>query len=134
MTTEPFEMRLDKWLWAARFFKTRELAIEAVNGGKVHLNGQRTKPGKTIVPGAHLSIHKDTLVWDIEILALSMQRRPAREAVQLYQESMESQERRLQYLEMQRQQRASGVSESSGRPTKRDRRAVERLKQGDGFR
>ncbi|CAK0769745.1 Heat shock protein 15 [Gammaproteobacteria bacterium] len=133
MMTEPGEMRLDKWLWAARFFKTRERAIEAVNGGKVHLNGQRTKPGKAIVPGSRLSIHKDTLAWEIEVLALSLQRRPAREAALLYQESLESQARRLQSLEIQRQQRAFGMSESSGRPTKRDRRAIERLKQGNGL-
>ncbi|MEI6413792.1 MAG: S4 domain-containing protein [Pseudomonadota bacterium] len=133
MATEPGEMRLDKWLWAARFFKTRELAIEAVKGGKVHLNGQRTKPGKTLVPGAHLAIHKDTLAWDIEVLVLSRQRRSAREAALMYQESQESQTRRLQSLETQRQERALGVIEPEGRPTKRNRRAIERLKQGEGW-
>ncbi|MEJ1389758.1 MAG: RNA-binding S4 domain-containing protein, partial [Candidatus Sedimenticola sp. (ex Thyasira tokunagai)] len=51
-------LRLDKWLWAARFFKTRQLAVEAINGGKVHLNGQRTKPGKEVKPGNRLEIHK----------------------------------------------------------------------------
>lgn len=71
-------MRLDKWLWVARFFKTRQLAIEAINGGKVHVNGQRTKPGKEITPGTELSITKEPYAWEITITALHGQRRPAR--------------------------------------------------------
>ena len=64
--TQPLErMRLDKWLWAARFFKTRQLACEAINGGKVHLEGQRTKPGKEVRVGNRLSIHKGSLAWDL---------------------------------------------------------------------
>ena len=73
-------MRLDKWLWAARFFKTRALATEAINGGKIHLNGQRAKPGKDIGIGARLEISKDQYTWDITITALKAQRRPAAEA------------------------------------------------------
>ena len=63
-------MRLDKWLWAARFFKTRALASEAVEGGKVHLNGQRTKPGKDVKIGSQLQIHKGGLEWQIEVMVL----------------------------------------------------------------
>ena len=78
MATEPLErQRLDKWLWAARFFKTRQLAGEAINGGKVHLNGQRTKPGKEVRAGSQLRIHKGSLEWDIEVRVLATQRRPA---------------------------------------------------------
>ncbi|HDK38265.1 MAG TPA: RNA-binding S4 domain-containing protein, partial [Thiolapillus brandeum] len=74
---QPEKMRLDKWLWAARFFKTRKLAAEAISGGKVHLNGQRSKPGKDVRPGNMLNISKNGLHWEIEILQLSRQRRPA---------------------------------------------------------
>ena len=63
-------MRLDKWLWAARFFKTRALASEAVEGGKIHLNGQRTKPGKDVRVGSQLQIHKGGLEWQIEVRVL----------------------------------------------------------------
>ena len=79
-------MRLDKWLWAARFFKTRSLAGEAVEGGKVHLNGQRTKPGKDVRIGSRLQIHKSGLEWQIEILVLPTQRRPAAEAKGFFRE------------------------------------------------
>ncbi len=71
--------RLDKWLWAARFFKTRQLAAEAINGGKIQVEGQGAKPGRPIRPGARLIIHKDSLVWEIQVLALASQRRPAAE-------------------------------------------------------
>ena len=71
------KVRLDKWLWAARFFKTRQLAAEAINGGKVHLNGMRTKPGKEIKEGSKLRIHKGSLELDIEVRVLATQRRPA---------------------------------------------------------
>ena len=73
-------VRLDKWLWAARFFKTRQLAVEAIAGGKVQVNGQRVKPGRAVQPGMRISIHKDSLQWDIEVLGIGRQRRPAAEA------------------------------------------------------
>lgn len=126
-TTQPLvSMRLDKWLWVARFFKTRQLAIEAVNGGKVHLDGQRTKPSKEVKPGSKLSIRKGTLEWDIEVLGLNMQRRPASEAVLLYKESVESIESRKQMLEMQRLNPEPGKF-GNARPTKRDRRQIHRF-------
>jgi ribosome-associated heat shock protein Hsp15 len=80
-------LRLDKWLWAARFFKTRKLAAEAVSGGKVHLNGQRTKPSKEVKVDSHLLIHKEQFSWDITVLGINAHRRPATEAVLLYKES-----------------------------------------------
>ncbi|MCW8881820.1 MAG: RNA-binding S4 domain-containing protein, partial [Sedimenticola sp.] len=99
---QPQSIRLDKWLWAARFFKTRQLAIEAINGGKVHLNGQRTKPGKTIGVGSRLTIHKESLEWEVEVCVIPKQRRPASEAVHFYSENETS---RLQREKLQEEQR-----------------------------
>ena len=123
-------MRLDKWLWAARFFKTRQLAVEAINGGKVQVNGQRSKPGKEVRPGTRLRIHKLSLEWDIEIRALALQRRPAVEAQLLYQESEESRERRERQLREQRLLRA-GEPRTASKPSKRDRRMIHRFTHGD---
>jgi len=119
-------MRLDKWLWAARFFKTRQLACEAINGGKVHLDGQRTKPGKEIRVGSRLSIHKGSLAWELVITGLARQRSPAAEAAALYEESEESRLHRQQLTEERRQLRAAGATQS-GRPSKKDRRDIERF-------
>jgi ribosome-associated heat shock protein Hsp15 len=121
-------VRLDKWLWAARFFKTRQLAVEAINGGKVHLNGHRTKPGKEVRIGARLEIHKGELAWDIQVLGLSGRRGPAAEAQRLYEETVESAQRREQTLTQRRIERAAGPRPAA-RPTKRDRRLIHRFKQ-----
>ena len=113
------EVRLDKWLWAARFFKTRQLAVEAINGGKVQVNGQRAKPGRGIRPGTRLAIHKGSLAWELEVLAVNTQRRPASEAALLFHED-----------EASRLRREAGPLERPGeRPTKRDRRQLERFTQ-----
>jgi ribosome-associated heat shock protein Hsp15 len=122
-------IRLDKWLWAARFFKTRQLAVEAIKGGKVQVNGQRAKPGKTVQPGARLLIHKGSLAWDLLIKSISRQRRPAPEAALLYEESEES---RLHRQALVREQRESGTTTQGGkgRPNKRDRRMIRRLTRG----
>ena len=116
--------RLDKWLWAARFFKTRALAVEAINGGKVQVDGQRVKPGRSIRPGSQLVIHKGSLEWRIQIKALAKQRRPASEAVLLYDENEES---RLKRQEQTRERREAGMPAATlrGRPSKRDRRRLE---------
>ncbi|MBT8440101.1 MAG: hypothetical protein KJO91_10270, partial [Gammaproteobacteria bacterium] len=89
-------MRLDKWLWAARFFKTRQLAVEAISGGKVRMNGQRTKPGKSVDIGTELRIHKGSFEWLITVDELPKQRRPAKEAVNFYTEDPASREKREQ--------------------------------------
>ena len=115
--------RLDKWLWAARFFKTRPLAVEAINGGKVQVDGQRAKPGRAVRPGARLIVHKGELEWRIEIKALSKQRRPASEAVLLYQEDEDSRNRR-QALVQERREAGAQAPTLRGRPTKRDRRRL----------
>jgi ribosome-associated heat shock protein Hsp15 len=125
------EVRLDKWLWAARFFKTRQLAVEAINGGKVQVNGQRAKPGRGIRPGTRLAIHKGSLAWEVEVLAVNSQRRPASEAALLFHEDEASRLRREEFL---RQRREAGPLHRPGerpgeRPTKRDRRQLERFTQ-----
>jgi ribosome-associated heat shock protein Hsp15 len=119
-------VRLDKWLWAARFFKTRQLAIEAVNGGKVQVNGQRAKPGKTIRVGSQVRIHKGSLEWEVEVRALSKQRRSAPEAALLYEESEGSRLRR-QALVRERREGGAQAAGPAARPSKRDRRMIERL-------
>ncbi len=127
---QPQRMRLDKWLWAARFYKTRKLAAEAVQGGHVHLDGRRTKPGKEVQPGSRLEIHKNGLVWEIEVLELPAQRRPAREAVNFYREEAASRQRREEQLALLRAARAATPLRTEGRPNKRDRRLIHRFKQG----
>ena len=122
-------MRLDKWLWAARFFKTRQLAIDAINGGKVHLNGQRAKPGKEIGIGAKLQISKDQYLWDITVLALSAQRRPAAEAALLYEETPESLAQRHAEIARRRDERSLGLQPET-KPNKKERRQIHRFKRG----
>ncbi len=126
-------MRLDKWLWAARFFKTRALATEAINGGKVHLNGQRAKSGKEIGIGARLEISKDQYTWDITVTALKAQRRPASEAALLYAETPESHAKRQAEVERRKLIREMG-GQPDERPDKKDRRLIHRFKRemGDG--
>jgi len=123
-------MRLDKWLWAARFFKTRQLAIEAINGGKVHVNGHRAKPGKDIGVGTHLTITKEPYAWDITVTALHSQRRPAAEAALLYTETEESQAKRQAEVARRREERELGIP-AEGRPNKRERRLIHRFKRID---
>jgi ribosome-associated heat shock protein Hsp15 len=117
-------LRLDKWLWAARFFKTRSLAQAAVAGGKVKLDGERVKPAKELAPGARLAIRIGELEWDVTVRALSGQRGPAEKARQLYEESEESRARRLAQA-ADRRAHASVWGERKGRPTKRERRQME---------
>ncbi len=123
-------MRLDKWLWVARFFKTRQLAIEAINGGKVHVNGQRTKPGREIGVGTRLAITKEPDAWEVTVAALHGQRCPAPEAALLYEETPESQARRQEESARRREDRALGIPADS-RPNKRERRLIHRFKRID---
>ncbi|MBK1716875.1 RNA-binding S4 domain-containing protein [Thiocystis violacea] len=119
------EIRVDKWLWAARFFKTRQLAIEAINGGKVQVDGQRAKPSRSVRPGSRLEINKGGLTWEIQVLAIDKQRRPASEAARLYEEAEASRLRRQERL---REIREMGTAPGAdGRPTKRDRRQIQRF-------
>ena len=126
------QMRLDKWLWAARFFKTRALATEAINGGKVHVNGQRAKPGKDITVGVRLEISKDQYAWDITITALKAQRRPASEAALLYEEAEASHAKRQSLVEQKRAERELLGVQPDQRPDKKDRRLIHRFKREMG--
>lgn len=125
-------MRLDKWLWAARFYKTRALAAEAVEGGKVHLNGQRTKPGREIRVGSRLQISREGLEWQIEVAVLPKQRRPAAEARGFYVEDEQSRQRREQASEALRAARLARPLQTASKPSKRDRRLIHRFKQDSG--
>lgn len=118
-------MRLDKWLWVARFFKTRSLAQAGVAGGKVKLAGERVKPAKEIAPGARLAIRIGELEWDVTVRALSEHRGPAEKARQLYEEDEASRARRIAQV-ADRRAHASVWGERKGRPTKRERRKLER--------
>ena len=119
-------MRLDKWLWAARFFKTRSLAQAAIAGGKVKLDGERAKPAKEIAPGDALTIRIGEFEWAVTVKALSDKRGPAEAARKLYEEDEASRARRAAQV-ADRRAHASVWGERKGRPTKRDRRQMERL-------
>jgi ribosome-associated heat shock protein Hsp15 len=118
--------RLDKWLWAARFFKTRGLAAQAVEGGRIQLNGQRVKPARVVKTGDALVIHIGALEWVIEVRKLSVRRGPAPEAQTLYTESEASRQKRFEAVATRKLARAPVRSEK-GRPTKRDRRQLRRF-------
>jgi len=118
-------VRIDKWLWAARFFKTRAAAQQAVEGGKVKLNGERTKPAKDLRVGDRLVIHAGTAAWTIAVASLSDKRGPAAVARTLYEEDEASRAQREEQAALRRYA-ASPDQERSGRPTKRERRQLER--------
>lgn len=120
------KVRLDKWLWAARFFKTRALATEAINGGHVHLNGHRAKPARNVNPGDMLAIRKGEVKFVVEVVDLASRRRPAKEAVLLYQETEQSKLARERYVEQRRLMAASGPKPPK-RPDKRARRRIIRF-------
>ncbi len=121
-------MRLDKWLWAARFFKTRSLATAAVDGGKVKLNGAAAKPAKDIKAGDRLQIRTGEQDWDVIVQGENEQRRPASEAQLLYQETLESLQRRTAAADL-RKLAPTPIPEQKGRPTKRDRRQLSRFRE-----
>ena len=123
-------LRIDKWLWAARFFKTRSLAAKAVDGGKVTLNGERAKPAKELKPGDELAIRVAELEWTVNVKELSERRGPAEVARHLYAETEASLQRRQQAIAARRI-RVGPVREERGRPTKRDRRLIRRFTEGD---
>lgn len=123
------KLRIDKWLWAARFFKTRSLAAQAVEGGKVKLNGQRVKPAKDLHVGDALVIHIGDYLWQVAVRELSARRGPAEAAKKLYKESEESQALRQAQAAARRVEREP-AAEIHGRPTKRDRRMLKRFTGG----
>ncbi len=121
------KIRLDKWLWAARFFKTRSLAIEAVSGGKVHLNGARTKPAREIDIGDKLTIRRGPYEWTVVVRALSLRRGPASAATLLYDETEESKRNREETVSEIRAQEWRSPH-TKGRPSKKNHRDLARLR------
>ena len=123
---EEAQVRLDKWLWAARFFKTRSQASQAVAGGKVQVGGLRVKPSRLVAVGDGLRIQKEQDEFAIVVRAVSGQRRGAPEAQLLYEETQESIAARIQARETRRLLRAEGAG-PPGRPGKRDRRLIRKF-------
>ena len=119
-------MRLDKWLWAARFFKTRSLAQQAVAGGRVQLNGDRTKPAHMVKAGDMVVVRVGDWRWEVKVKALSDKRGPAEEARELYDETEASRAERERRGDLRRWG-AEPASTLKGRPTKRDRRRLDDL-------
>jgi ribosome-associated heat shock protein Hsp15 len=123
--------RLDKWLWCARFFKTRSLAAQAVSGGKVHLNGDRVKPSHIVRVGDRLSLMLNGMLAEFDVLGLPARRGPAPEAQKNYAEIPESVERRAKLREAHRLAEMSRPRPDT-RPDKRDRRRLAKFQRGEG--
>jgi ribosome-associated heat shock protein Hsp15 len=121
------QVRIDKWLWAARFFKSRSAAGEAVVGGHVHVNGERAKPAKAVRVADTLEIQRGELRWSIVVTALDDRRGPASVAATLYEETRESVEARDQQRLERRLGRPLGA-DLGGRPTKQARRRIQALR------
>ena len=129
-STTDTTQRIDKWLWCARFFKTRGQAAEAINGGKVHVDGQRVKPARLVRAGSLLEITRGESQFDVTVLAVAKRRGPAPEARALYEESEASIARRESERNDKRIERLARPV-FDGRPNKRDRRKLTDLKQSD---
>ena len=131
MSDEPAEgadkIRLDKWLWAARLYKTRSLAAEAIGGGKVQVNGERAKPAKLVRPGDELRVRKGAYELQLKVLALLERRGPAATAAALYEESDASKAARAA-IAAELRDVPKAPPQLRGRPTKRDRRQLLKLR------
>ena len=120
-------VRLDRWLWAARFFKTRGLARDAVDGGKIHINGVKAKPSKIITPGLEIEISRGQVDMVVIVRNVREDRRPASEAQLLYEETAESIKKRETERDLNRFSR-EGFQPADHRPNKRERRQMTKLK------
>jgi ribosome-associated heat shock protein Hsp15 len=118
-------VRVDKWLWAARLVKTRALAVEALKGGRVEVNGERAKPSRDVRPGDAIEFASGRLRRSLVVRATATRRGPASVAALLYEETAESLEARERLAAELRAERAAGGAREGGRPTKRDRRRLE---------
>ena len=121
--SESQKIRIDKWLWAARFFKTRALASKAVDGGKVHVDGQRVKSSRPIQVGNRIEITRAQTHFVIDVIALSEKRGPAKEAQRLYTETQASIEQR-EHQSQQRKIMNASLPRSQGKPDKHQRRQI----------
>ena len=124
------KLRIDKWLWAARFYKTRSLATEEILKGRVAVNEQVAKPAREIRPGDWVSLRQNGLTRTVQVLQLSQVRGPAPVAQTLYAETPESIQAREQAQQQRRLGREPALSIASGRPTKRDRRELDEVNRG----
>jgi ribosome-associated heat shock protein Hsp15 len=127
ISTEPgARLRIDKWLWAARFFKTRSLASDAVEKGRARINGANVKPSKDVRVGDIVEIDIDRLIWQVVVLGICDVRGPATVAQTLYAETQDGREKRQAETERRKTYRepAAGLQ---GRPTKRDRRTIDKI-------
>ena len=124
MADDSNSVRVDKWLWAARFFKTRSLATDAVAGGKVEVNGERAKPAKSVKPGDEIRLRLPPYEHILIVRALAERRGPASVAQGLYEETEASAAERRRLAEQLRMSPAAFVFEDRGRPTKKDRREL----------
>jgi ribosome-associated heat shock protein Hsp15 len=125
-------VRIDKWLWVARLVKTRALAVEAIKGGRVQVNGERAKPSKEVRPGDMVGYAAGRFRTTVVVRATALRRGPAAEAALLYDETAESREGRERVAAELRAERAAGGPREGGRPTKRDRRRLEAARRGRG--
>jgi ribosome-associated heat shock protein Hsp15 len=121
------KVRIDKWLWAARFYKTRSLATEAVDGGKVEVNGQRAKPAKLIGPGDEVRVRVGPALHVLQVRGVAERRGPAAAAQALFEETDESRRERERQAEQQRLS-AMSFQFDEGRPSKRDRREIRKFR------
>jgi ribosome-associated heat shock protein Hsp15 len=120
------EIRLDKWLWAARFFKTRSLAADAITGGKVEINGERAKPSRMVRAVDKLNIRRGPYEWTVIVKDVARLRGPASQAQQLYEETEESVRKREAVAAQLKLERPPEF-DTPGRPSKKDRRAIARF-------
>lgn len=130
ISTEPgARLRIDKWLWAARFFKTRSLAADAVEKGRVRIGGATVKPAKEVRVGDLVEIDIERIVWQVEVLGVCDVRGPASVAQTLYAETEEGRQKRQQENERRKTYREPAAN-MHGRPTKRDRRVIDKISSG----
>jgi len=127
-------LRIDKWLWAARFYKTRTLAVEEITRGRIEVNGQAVKPARELKVGDRVQVRREAIVHTVVVRGLSAMRGPAPVAQQLYEETPESIAGREQAAEQRHYAPEPAHSIEQGRPTKRNRRDIEEARQGWGDR
>jgi ribosome-associated heat shock protein Hsp15 len=118
------KLRLDKWLWAARFYRTRSLAADAIEAGQARVGGDRVKPARAVHAGERVQVNRGGLVWDVEVVAISERRGSAADAGKLYIESEASRVAREAEI-ARRRAAAQSAPQTAGRPTKRERRKLE---------
>ena len=125
------KLRIDKWLWAARFYKTRSLAVEEIDKGRVRINDQEVKPSREVRMGDTVALRQGVVLRQLTVRGISGQRGPAPVAQQLYEETVESVERRAQAAEQRKLNSEPADSLEHGRPTKRDRRSLDKAHGND---